>query len=55
MFTEVEMQKTQLAAALVAVLGLSFNGIARAADAEGDAKADKKVESKECKKECKKA
>jgi Ni/Co efflux regulator RcnB len=58
---EVKMQKTQLAAALVAVLGLSLNGMARAADntettEKTEVKTEKKVkmDKKECKKECKK-
>ncbi len=53
------MQKTQLAAALVAVLGLSLNGMARAADntettEKTEVKTEKKVkmDKKECKKEC---
>ncbi|HNA74694.1 MAG TPA: hypothetical protein PKW73_15205, partial [Candidatus Obscuribacter sp.] len=51
------MQKTQLAAALIAVLGLSFNGMARAEGSDAEGKSEVKTEkkaAKECKKECKK-
>ncbi|MDQ5937873.1 MAG: hypothetical protein QG574_5232, partial [Cyanobacteriota bacterium erpe_2018_sw_21hr_WHONDRS-SW48-000092_B_bin.40] len=56
------MQKTQLAVALVAVLGLSLNTAVRAAETESTekketVKTEKKIKvakkDKECKKECK--
>ena len=50
------MQKTQLAAALIAVLGLSFNGMARAEGSDAEGKSEVKTEKKAAKvKEVKKA